>query len=94
MSINRLRIPKHYHQEAKFASTLLLFGILVLLSLNKPAFSNCYNSRGINKHREGKLAGAEADYLQALALDPDNAKALYNLGSLYEDLQQFDQANA
>ncbi|NEO46748.1 MAG: tetratricopeptide repeat protein [Moorea sp. SIO4A3] len=92
--LNRLRIPKHYHQEAKFASTLLLFGVLVLLSLNKPAFSDWYNRQGVKKYHQGQLAGAEADYLQALALDPDNAKAHYNLGSLYEDLQELDKAKS
>ncbi|NEP51466.1 MAG: tetratricopeptide repeat protein [Moorea sp. SIO3C2] len=92
--LNRLRIPKHYHEEAKFVSTLLLFGVLVLLSLNKPAFSDWYNRQGVKKYNQGQLAGAEADYLQALALDPDNVNAHYNLGSLYEDLQQFDKAKS
>ncbi|AOX04037.1 hypothetical protein BJP34_35535 [Moorena producens PAL-8-15-08-1] len=92
--LNRLRIPKHYHQEAKFASTLLLFGVLVLLSLKKPAFSDWYNRQGVKKYNQGQLAGAEGDYLQALALDPDNAKAHYNLGSLYEDLQEFNKAKS
>ncbi len=94
MSINRLRIPKHYHEESKFASTLLLFGILVLLSLNKPAFSDWYNRQGLKKYNQGQLAGAEADYLQALALDPDNVNAHYNLGSLYQDLQELDKAKS
>ncbi|NEQ86930.1 MAG: hypothetical protein F6K26_44895, partial [Moorea sp. SIO2I5] len=71
--LNRLRIPKHYHEEAKLASTLLLSGLLVLLFSNKPAFSDWYNRQGVKKYTEGQLAGAEADYLQALALDPDNA---------------------
>ncbi|AOY84426.1 tetratricopeptide repeat protein [Moorena producens JHB] len=93
--LNKLGIPKHYHEEAKFGSTLLLFAVLVLISLNKPTFSDWYNRQGVNKHHnQGQLAGAEADYLQALALDPDNAKAHYNLGSLYEDLQEFDKAKS
>ncbi|NEO64679.1 MAG: tetratricopeptide repeat protein [Moorea sp. SIO4G2] len=92
--LNRLRIPKPYHQEAKFAFTLFVSGIIVLLSSNKPAFSDWYNRQGVKKYHQGQLAGAEADYLQALALDPDNAKAHYNLGSLYEDLQQFDKAKS
>ncbi|NEQ83721.1 MAG: tetratricopeptide repeat protein, partial [Moorea sp. SIO2I5] len=61
---------------------------------NKPAFSDWYNRQGVKKYTEGQLAGAEADYLQALALDPDNANAHYNLGSLYEDLQDFDKAKS
>ncbi|NER86987.1 tetratricopeptide repeat protein [Moorena sp. SIO3A2] len=92
--LNRLRIPKHYHEEAKFASTLLLCAVLALLFSNKPAFSDWYNRQGVKKYNQGQLAGAEADYLQALALDPDNVNAHYNLGSLYEDLQQFDKAKS
>ncbi|OLT62984.1 tetratricopeptide repeat protein [Moorena bouillonii] len=92
--LNSLPIPKHYHEEAKLAFTLFVSAIIVLLSSNKPAFSDWYNRQGVKKYHQGQLAGAEADYLQALALDPDNAKAHYNLGSLYEDLQEFDKAKS
>ena len=90
--LKRLNIPQHYQQEAKLGTTLLLFALLIGLRLNLPHFSNYYNRAGLDLHRQNKLAGAESKYRQALALDPDNINAHYNLGDLYEDLQQFDQA--
>lgn len=90
--LKRFRIAPHFRQEAKFTTTFLLFLLLIGFRWNLPRISNLYNQAGVNLHRQGQLAGAESKYLQALAIDPDNIKAHYNLGNLYEDLQQFDQA--
>ena len=38
------------------------------------------------------MGTAEQNYLRAIALNPDNVDAHYNLGNLYEDLQEFDKA--
>jgi tetratricopeptide (TPR) repeat protein len=40
------------------------------------------------------LEQALANYQKAIALNQSYAQAHYNLGLLYEDLQQFDKANA
>lgn len=90
--LRRLRIPKHFHEEARFGSTALLLLFLIALRVNFPAFSDWYNKRGLEQYQEGQLAGAESSYQQALAINPDNAKAHYNLGVLYEDLQEYDKA--
>ena len=90
--LKRLGIPPHFRQEAKLGTTFIMFLLLIGFRWNLPRISNLYNQAGVNLHRQGQLAGAESKYLQALAIDPDNIKAHYNLGNLYEDLQQFDQA--
>jgi tetratricopeptide (TPR) repeat protein len=41
---------------------------------------------------QGKLGSAEQSYNLAISLNPDNVAAHYNLGTLYEDIQEFDQA--
>ena len=38
------------------------------------------------------MGSAEQDWQKATSLNPDNANAYYNLGNLYEELQQFDKA--
>ena len=90
--LKRWGIPPHFRQEAKLGTTFLMFLLLIGFRWNLPRISHLYNQAGVNLHRQGQLAGAESKYLQALTIDPDNIKAHYNLGSLYEDLQQFDQA--
>ncbi len=90
--LTRLRIPKYLHEEARLGSTVLLLAFLLGFRVFLPAISDWYNRQGVNRYREGQLASAEAKYLQALAINPDNIKAHYNLGAVYEDLQQFDKA--
>ena len=90
--LKRLGIPQHFHEEARFGSTAMLFLLLVALRANFPAFSDWYNKKGFEKYQQGQFAGAESIYQQALALNPDNFKAHYNLAVLYEDLQEFDKA--
>ena len=90
--LKRLQIPEHFHEEARLGSTVLLLLFLVIFRANFPAFSNLYNKKGLEKYQDGQFAGAESAYQQALAIDPDNFKANYNLGVLYEDLQEFDKA--
>ncbi|NEP31907.1 tetratricopeptide repeat protein [Moorena sp. SIO3B2] len=88
----RLGIPKHFHAEAQLGATELLLVILLGFHFYLPNFSNFSNKRGFEKYNQGQLASAEAHYQQALALNPDNVKAHYNLAFVYEDLQQFDKA--
>lgn len=87
-----LKIPTQFREEAKLGTTLVLFIALCLAWLHLPEFSKDYNRSGIENYRQGKLGAAEQDFLKAIALDADNAKAHYNLGSLYDQLQQFDAA--
>ncbi|NEQ84788.1 MAG: tetratricopeptide repeat protein [Moorea sp. SIO2I5] len=88
----RLGIPKHFHAEAQLGATELLLLILLGFHFYLPNFSNFSNRRGFEKYKQGQIASAEAHYQQALALNPDNVKAHYNLALVYENLQQFDKA--
>ncbi len=88
----RLGIPKHFHAEAQLGATELLLLILLGFHFYLPNFSNFSNRRGFENYNQGQLASAEAHYQQALALNPDNVKAHYNLAVVYENLQQFDKA--
>lgn len=47
---------------------------------------------GIYLHRRGDLDAALQSYLEAEALDPNLSELAYNIGLLYFDLQNYDQA--
>jgi Flp pilus assembly protein TadD len=56
--------------------------------------SRGYNDRGALAVQRGRLAEAEAALQRAVRLDPSNALAHSNLGSVYEDLLRPDLAKA
>ncbi|MBP0022609.1 MAG: tetratricopeptide repeat protein [Roseofilum sp. SID2] len=90
--LERFGIPKYFHAEAQLVSTVILTGILVSLRSLLPSFSDMARQRAFEHYNNGQIAQAEADYQQALALNPDNIEVHYSLGVVYEDLQQFDKA--
>ena len=90
--LQRWKIPQYFHAEAQLGSTVFLTIVLIGLRLALPTFSDMARQDGFENEENKQIAQAKAYYEQALALDPDNTKARYNLGSVYEDLQQLDKA--
>lgn len=89
---NRLKIPPHLYEEARFVPTALLFVFLLIIWFLQPQFSREINREGRRAEEKGQLTIAEQNYLKAIALNPNNLDATYNLGNLYEELQNFDNA--
>lgn len=77
---------------AKLVSTIILTVIIFIFWLMLPMFSQVYNILGKQAYDVGNLGQAEAHYQQAISLNPDNAIAHYNLGNLYEDLNDLKKA--
>ena len=90
--LDKVKIPQHFHEEAKLGSSLLMTGLLLGIWLNLPSISNRYKSAGLKLQDQEKLASAEEKYLQAIKLDGDNLDARYKLATVYEELQDFDNA--
>ncbi|NEO43599.1 MAG: tetratricopeptide repeat protein [Moorea sp. SIO4A3] len=90
--IGKLGIPQYHQEGVKFGSLVGLGGLLLGFWLALPLISEAYNDQGQENYLQGELGTAEENYLRAIALNPDNVNAHYNLGNLYEDLQQFDKA--
>ncbi|MGG6295454.1 tetratricopeptide repeat protein [Leptolyngbya sp. AN02str] len=88
----KLGIPKHWQEEAKLGSTLVLLGGIVGLWCSLPAIADFYNRRGLDLYYGRHLRQAEQHYRQAIALDSDHAEAHYNLGLVYEDWLRLDEA--
>lgn len=53
-----------------------------------------YNDRGVENYLASQLPLAVSNFTQALKLDPNFAETHYNLGSLYEDLRDFERARS
>jgi len=62
------------------------------LRLSLPTVATWYNHWGWSHYEKGYLSSAEEDYQRALSLNPDDAEAHFNLGLLYEELQDFASA--
>jgi tetratricopeptide (TPR) repeat protein len=90
--LEKWKIPKHYQQEAKLASTGIMFAILISLWFALPSVSKIYNSNGLKNYLKGDLGAAEKDYQRAISLDEDNIEAHFNLGNLYENWLEFEKA--
>lgn len=92
--MKRLNIPEHWYEEIQFATTFLIFGILICIFLNFPFFSQYYKQEAYRLQHQisPNLALAEKQYLKAIALDEDNLDAHYKLATLYEELQDLDNA--
>lgn len=89
---DRFKIAKNRQLQATLGSTALLTGGLCAFWLALPAISDFYNQRGLTAQDAGKLGSAEQDYTLAISLNADNVDAHYNLGTLYEDIQELDKA--
>ncbi|HEY9599496.1 MAG TPA: tetratricopeptide repeat protein [Cyanophyceae cyanobacterium] len=61
---------------------------------NPEAAPEIYNNRGLENYLAQRVPQAISDFSKALELDPDFAETHYNLGSLYEDLRDFDRARS
>ncbi|GEM_PF-674956 len=92
------QIPRHLQQEVICIATGGIFVFMIGFSLSLPQMAKFYNWRGERQmHEDGgwnsdKLASAESNFQRAIALNPDNAEAHFNLGWLYERRQNLDEA--
>jgi tetratricopeptide (TPR) repeat protein len=90
--LGMVRIPQQWREEVKLGLTLAMFGLLCGMWLQLPEFSKAESRSGVKSFLAGKVGDAEQSFLKAIALDGDNADAHYNLGSLYDRLEQPDKA--
>lgn len=87
-------ISKTGQDRLRFGINFIMVSILLAFRLSLPVIAVGYNNSGLANYQMGHLASALMDYQRALKLNPDYAEAHYNLGVLYEDLSDFDQAKS
>lgn len=90
--LNRFNIPIHWREGVKFGSTATLLLGLVTVSANLARLGEWYNQQAIVAYDQGRTANAEEGFRRAIGLNPSNGLAHFNLGNLYQSLQQTDLA--
>ncbi|MEM9153127.1 MAG: tetratricopeptide repeat protein, partial [Cyanobacteria bacterium P01_F01_bin.3] len=91
-TLKRRGIPEYHWQEWSCgAAGVVLLGVAGIHG-SMPWFATWYNDWGLKDYENDRLASALQNYQVALNLSPDYGEAYYNLGVLYEDLQQQDDA--
>lgn len=88
------KLTKSYWPFFSMAIALIFLVFLVVFHQFFPQIAVYFHSQGERQYKAGQLEQALSNYQKAIALNPSYARAHYNLGILYEDLQQFDKANA
>ncbi|MGV0025732.1 tetratricopeptide repeat protein [Phormidesmis priestleyi] len=91
-ALEQSNIPTHFRAEVKFSLAILLLLGLVGFHSALPWFATAANGAGLVDQLAGRFTSAQAKYEYAIRMSPDYFEAHYNLGSLYEDLQNFDDA--
>lgn len=88
------KLAKSYWSFFSMVIALIFLVFLVVFHLFFPQFAVYFHIQGEQQYKAGQLEQALSNYQKAIALNPSHAQAHYNLGILYEDLQQFDKANS
>jgi len=87
-------VPEDWREELGFIASILLAAALAIFWFSLPQIARRYNDQGLDKYLAGEFAAAKADYERALKLDPGLLETHYNLGVLYEDLNDAEKAQA
>lgn len=95
--LTSFRIPKHYWQELSAVLSILFLMIVVgIHNLYLPQLASSFYQNGLNLYdsdnNSGYIGSAMSAHQQAIAVQPDYAEARYQLGRIYERLQQADKA--
>lgn len=88
----RLQLSEHSWEFWSCAIAFILLISLVITHQNYSILAQWFNERGEQHYLENRIDLAFTDYQRAIAFDPNDAKAHYELGRIYEDWQQYKQA--
>lgn len=89
-----LNIPKHFQNEVKCGFAVVLLLCLMGFRFLLPQIAVYYKKEGHREHDAGRLSNAQLNYSRAIKLNPDDWEAHYNLGQVYQQLQDLDRARA
>jgi cytochrome c-type biogenesis protein CcmH/NrfG len=85
-------VPVRFLQEAKAIVAIALLLSLIYFRVSLPDIARFYNNRAVQRYHAGELTYALRDLHRALSLDPNYVQAHYNLGLIYEDIGDFEEA--
>jgi len=88
----RLHIDKDFWQEISCGLSLLLMCSLFGVNYSLPNWAIAVNRSGVENYKNKRIESAKGDFERAIAMRPDYGEAYYNLGWLYEELNDLDKA--
>lgn len=88
----RLKIPPYYWQEMASLLAVLLFVVVAAVHSALPQIAEYVTWRGVEQYEQGQFDSAIDQFEHAIALRPDYPKAHFQLGLVYTDLQQYEEA--
>lgn len=86
--------PRRLREEWGTVLALSLLTFLLLFQLSLPQIGAGYRDRGFNDYKAGRLSSAEFNYQRSLALNPNDGRTHFYLGSLYEAVNDLDAARS
>jgi tetratricopeptide (TPR) repeat protein len=89
------RIPRlelRHHAEALVALTGLALAVVLAIRLLLVPLALFYNNEGFDALQDGNLSRARQKFQRAVALDPDQVVAAYNLAEIYWRTNRLDEA--
>jgi tetratricopeptide (TPR) repeat protein len=90
----QLHIPKEFWQETSCILSWMLMGSLLGINAALPSWAHKVNRNGLENFDNKRIESAKADFQRAIAMRPNYGEAYYNLGWLYEELNDLDKAKA
>lgn len=86
------------HQKTRFVFLGALAIVTVFIALGIEAFRSRavahFSHDGVFYKQQGQLTAAIQNYQRAISLKPDDSEAHYNLASVYEEVLEYDKAEA
>jgi tetratricopeptide (TPR) repeat protein len=90
----QLHIPKEFWQEISCGLSWLLMISLFGINSALPSWAYRVNQSGLDNFDQKRIESAKADFERAIAMRPNYGEAYYNLGWLYEEINDLDKAKA
>ena len=86
------KIQDYWYEQIQLGITFAVLLLLLGIWGNFSFFSEIYKNKAVNYQEKQEFVKAQQGYLKAIELDSDNLDAHFKLATLYEDLQDINQA--
>lgn len=90
----KAKIKNYFWSETKLGISIILLSGLIGFKLYLPKIAEGHRQEGLKNYQTHNWDKAISDYDKAISLDPDNAQSHYQLGFIYEQLQDLEKAKS
>src|SRR2546423_4289071 len=90
--LTNLGLFKKYGARKRFFVAAVVLILVLCFRLSLPTVPRYSLDRGVRLSGQNDQTGAMESFRRAVSLDPDNAGAHFNLGTVYENIHNYDEA--